>query len=109
MVIVAPVWDAEHVEVLGAFVGLAKIPTALSFLGEAAPVVGVSLLFFTAVAGIAGIAYGLLAARGPVARLSRLAKASEAWGQGDFSVVVEDPASDELGELARRLNQMANQ
>jgi len=109
VVIVAPVWDAEHVEVLGAFVGLAKIPTALSFLSEAAPVVGISLLFFTAVAGIAGIAYGLVAARGPVARLSRLAEASEAWGEGDFSVVVEDPASDELGELARRLNQMAMQ
>ena len=109
VVIVVPVWDAEHLEVLGAFVGLAEFPTALSLLGEAAPVVGVSLLFFTAVAGIAGIAYGFLAARGPVARLSRLAKASEAWGLGDFSVVVEDPASDELGELARRLNQMANQ
>ena len=109
VVIVVPVWDGEHVEVLGAFVGLAKIPTALSLLGEAAPVVGISLIFFTAVAGIAGIAYGLIAARGPVARLSRLAEASEAWGQGDFSVVVEDPASDELGELAGRLNQMANQ
>jgi len=109
VVIVAPVWDAEHLEVLGAFIGLAKTPTALSFLGEAAPIVGVSLLFFTAVAGIAGIAYGLIAARGPVARLSRLAEASEAWGQGDFSVVVEDPSSDELGELAGRLNQMANQ
>ena len=109
MVIVVPVWDAEHLEVLGAFVGLAEFPTALSLLGEAAPVVGVSLLFFTTVAGIAGIAYGFLAARGPVARLSRLAKASEAWGLGDFSVVVEDPANDELGELARRLNQMANQ
>ena len=109
VVIAVPVWDAEHFEVLGALVGLAEIPTALNFLGEAAPVVGVSLIFFTAVAGVAGIAYGLLAARGPVERLSRLAKASKAWGQGDFSVVVEDPASDELGELARRLNQMANQ
>ena len=109
VIIVAPVWDAEHLEVLGAFIGLAKIPTALSFLGEAAPIVGISLLFFTAVAGIAGIAFGLIAARGPVTRLSRLAKASEAWGEGDFSVVVEDPASDELGELAGRLNQMANQ
>jgi NarL family two-component system sensor histidine kinase LiaS len=109
VVIVAPVWDAEHLEVLGTFIMLAKIPTALSFLGEAAPIVGVSLLFFTAVAGIAGIAFGLIAARGPVARLSRLAEASEAWGQGDFSDVVDDPASDELGELARRLNQMAMQ
>jgi len=109
VVIVVPVWDAEHLEVLGAFVGLSEIPTALSLLGDAAPVVGVSLLFFTVVAGIAGIAYGLIAARGPVARLSRLSEASEAWGQGDFSVVVDDPASDELGELAGRLNQMANQ
>lgn len=109
VVLVAPVWDAEHSKVLGALVGLAEIPTALSIMGEAAPVVGVSLLFFTAVAGIAGIAYGFLAARGPVGRLGRLAEAAEAWGDGDFSELVEDSTGDELGELAQRLNQMAIQ
>jgi len=109
VVIAVPVWDVERQSVLGAFVGLAETPTALNLLGEAAPILGASLLVFTAVAGLVGVAYGLLAARGPVERLGRLARAAEAWGHGDFSAVVEDSAADELGELARRLNQMAVQ
>jgi signal transduction histidine kinase len=107
VVLAVPVWDAEHQKVLGAMVGLAETPTAVSLMGEAAPIIGVSLLLFTVVAGIAGVAYGLLAARGPVDRLGQLAMASEAWGRGDFSAVAQDSEADELGELARRLNQMA--
>ena len=107
VVLAVPVWDAEHHRVLGAMVGLAETPTAVGLVGEAAPIVGSSLLLFTVVAGIAGVAYGLLAARGPVKRLRRLAAASEAWGRGDFSALAHDSEADELGELARRLNQMA--
>jgi signal transduction histidine kinase len=48
-----------------------------------------------------------LAARGLVQRFDRLAEAALAWSQGDFSVSVSDPAGDELGQLAQRLNHMA--
>lgn len=109
VVLAVPVWDSEHQGVLGVFIGLAESPTPFSLMGEAAPYVGVSLLAFTAVAGVVGVGYGFLAARGPVDRLGRLANAAEAWGRGDFSAVVQDPAADELGELARRLNHMALQ
>ena len=50
-----------------------------------------------------------MAARQPVQRLNRLAAASISWSQGDFSVMVNDPAQDELGQLSHRLNRMAQQ
>jgi len=80
-----------------------------TYLGDLVWVIGISLLFFTVVAGLIGTAYGYLAARGPVRRLNRLSEAAGAWSQGDFSNVVDDPAQDELGYLAQRLNQMAGQ
>jgi NarL family two-component system sensor histidine kinase LiaS len=42
-------------------------------------------------------------------RLRRLARAADAWSQGDFSAGVQDRSGDELGQLGRRLNRMAEQ
>jgi signal transduction histidine kinase len=44
-----------------------------------------------------------------VQRFDRLAEATLAWSRGDFSVSVADPTRDELGQLAQRLNHMAQQ
>ena len=60
-------------------------------------------------AGIVGTVFGFITARGLVGRLARLASATSSWSQGDFSVVVADTSQDELGQLARRLNRMAEQ
>jgi NarL family two-component system sensor histidine kinase LiaS len=109
VVITVPVWDAAHEQALGALAAMADVPTLGSFLGDALPIVGVSLLCFTFVAGLIGTLFGFLAARGPVHRLDRLAEATLAWRQGDFSVFVDDPSGDELGQLAQRLNHMAQQ
>jgi NarL family two-component system sensor histidine kinase LiaS len=104
-----PIWDTAHEQVLGVLVAMAEVPTIMSLLGDALPVLGISLLVFTFVAGLAGAVYGFLAARGPVHRLNRLSDATQAWSQGDFSVLVEDSTGDELGQLAQRLNDMAQQ
>ena len=109
IVVTVPIWDVAHEQVLGVLVGMGEMPTIMTVLGDMAPILGVSLLFFTFVAGLAGTMYGFLAARGPVRRLNRLAEASLAWSQGDFSVSVEDSSGDELGQLAGRLNDMARQ
>ncbi len=109
VILAIPVWDAAHEDVLGVLVALGEIPTLRSYLGDLAWIIGISLLLFTVVAGLIGTAYGYLAARGPVRRLNRLSEATGAWSQGDFNVVVDDPAPDELGHLAQRLNQMAQQ
>lgn len=109
VVLALPIWDETHQQVLGVLVAIGEMPTVLSQLGEVLPILGVSFLFFTIVAGLAGTVYGFLAARGPVQRLNWLSEASLAWSQGDFTVFVEDPSSDELGQLAQRLNDMSQQ
>jgi NarL family two-component system sensor histidine kinase LiaS len=109
VVIALPIRDEVQQQVLGALVGIGEMPTVWSQLSDVLPIIGVSLLFFTIVAGLAGTVYGFLAARGPVQRLDRLAEASLAWSQGDFTVRVDNPSGDELGQLANRLNEMSQQ
>jgi NarL family two-component system sensor histidine kinase LiaS len=109
VVLALPVWNETHGQVLGVLVAIGKLPTLLTQLGEILPILGVSLLFFTLIAGLAGTVYGFLVARGPVQRLNQLSEATLAWSGGDFSVLVDDPSGDELGQLADRLNEMAQQ
>lgn len=109
VVLALPIREKSGHKVLGVLIAIGELPTVWSQLGEVLPIVGVSLLFFTLVAGLAGTIYGFLAARGPVQRLDRLSEASLAWSQGDFTMRVEDPAGDELGQLARRLDEMSQQ
>jgi NarL family two-component system sensor histidine kinase LiaS len=104
-----PIWDEAHQQVLGVLVAIGELPTVISQLAEVLPILGFSALFFTIIAVLAGTVYGFLAARGPVERLNRLAEASIAWSQGDFSTRVEDTSGDELGQLARRLNEMSQE
>ena len=109
VIMTVPVWYIGHKHVLGALVAMCRYPTLFNLLGEVVPILAVSLLIFTLVAGIAGTLYGFLAARSPVNRLHQLADATLAWSQGDFTVTVDDPSRDELGQLAQRLNDMAQQ
>jgi len=68
-----------------------------------------SLIGLTVASGLVGTLFGRLASRGLVRRLESLSSAAEAWGQGDFSVTVDDTSPDEVGQLARRMSQMAGQ
>jgi signal transduction histidine kinase len=108
-VMAVPVWDAAHEQVLGVLVASVAIPTVMAHLRELVRILGASLLLFTLVAGLIGTAFGFLAARRLVHRLDRLAEATLAWSQGEFTVFVDDPTGDELGQLAQRLNHMAQQ
>lgn len=56
-----------------------------------------------------GAVFGWLASRGLRKRLVNLSAASHAWSKGDFSVNPRDQSGDEIGELARNLNNMAGQ
>ncbi|MEW5961141.1 MAG: sensor histidine kinase, partial [Chloroflexota bacterium] len=58
---------------------------------------------------VAGIVFGYLMARGLTRRLNTLAEAADDWSRGDFSTLARDTSGDELGQLARRLNHMAEQ
>jgi len=109
VVLIIPIWDADHGQVLGVLGGIADYPTITSVLGEIMSILGVSLLIFTLIAGLTGTLFGYLAARDPVLRLNRIVEVAQAWSLGDFKEFIEDPESDELGQLSRQLNQMAQE
>lgn len=107
VVLIIPVWDADHEQVLGVLGGLADYPTITSVFGDSLPILGGSLLILTIIAGLTGTLFGYLAARGPVRRLNRLFEVARAWSLGKFTEFVEDPEGDELGQLTQQLNHMA--
>jgi len=56
-----------------------------------------------------GTLFGWLVSRGLRKRLAGISTASQAWSKGDFSVTPRDTSGDEIGELTRNLNKMAEQ
>ncbi|MBN1430744.1 MAG: HAMP domain-containing protein [Anaerolineae bacterium] len=114
LVAAVPIISADDQHVLGTLIMIVRYTAPGAFLGGTAllqliALFGQSLLCFTTTAGIIGTVFGFLTARGLVRRLHRLAEAGTAWSQGDFAVVVHDPSGDELGQLAQRMNVMAEQ
>lgn len=68
-----------------------------------------TLIPFTIGVGFVGTIFGFLTARGLAQRLQRMSQTADAWSQGDFSVAAHDASGDELGQLNRSLNRMAEQ
>jgi signal transduction histidine kinase len=62
-----------------------------------------------AVIALIGVVSGALISANLRGRLVRIAAAAQAWSEGDFSSPVRDRSGDELGQLARDLNRMAEQ
>jgi signal transduction histidine kinase len=67
------------------------------------------LIMLIALAFVGGIGFGLVTARHLVNRLERISTAAEAWGRGDFTAVADDGKADEVGQLSRRLDAMAEE
>ncbi len=109
VIMAIPIWNETHEDVLGVLVGVGEFPTVRSVLSSIVPIMGVSFLIFTLIAGIAGTIYGSVATRGLTTRIDRLSEGTRAWSQGDFTQLVEDTSGDEIGQLAYNLNQMAGQ
>jgi signal transduction histidine kinase len=63
--------------------------------------------YFLLLAMVIGTLAGMYISRDLRRRLRRITRAAEAWSQGELAVAVRDPASDELGQLARDLDHMA--
>jgi signal transduction histidine kinase len=68
-----------------------------------------SILLVILIASIAVSLTGLLISTNLTRRLARIAEAAEAWSRGEFTAVARVPGNDELGQLARDLNHMAEQ
>lgn len=108
--VAVPIFD-DGQELLGVFLLVMDLPAAGTELLTANTILGVLPLIFVIVlvAGFTGTIFGFIASRGLSRRLRRLAETAESWSQGDFSAYVQDESGDEIGQLARRLNQMAEQ
>jgi len=78
-------------------------------LGAGLAIMISSLIALSLGAGLIGTVFGRIASRGLVRRLEGLDKAADAWGQGHLTAAVHDESPDEIGQLARRMNQMARQ
>jgi hypothetical protein len=72
VILVFPIWNEAHERVLGVLVAVGEFPTVQSTLSSIIPIMGISFLIFTLIAGIAGTIYGSVAARGLSTRLDRL-------------------------------------
>jgi NarL family two-component system sensor histidine kinase LiaS len=68
-----------------------------------------SLVIILLAAVLVGAVFGGLTAEALSSRFRRLASASEAWSRGDFSTRINEESSDEIGQLAGRLDGMAEE
>lgn len=55
-----------------------------------------------------GLVFGIFLSWQLTKRLNLITEAASSWGNGDFTVKADARAADELGQLARSLNQMAD-
>ncbi len=69
----------------------------------------VDTLYFILLASVVGTLTGLLITRNVTRRLRRITLAADAWSNGEFAVEVRDPTRDEIGQLGKDLNGMAEQ
>ncbi len=109
MVIAVPVLSDDGQRVVGAMVMTLLMPsmTNPAFMGQILPTLLVSFVIFTLGAGLVGSIFGYFTARRLTKRLARVSDAADGWSRGDFSRFINDPSEDELSELTRRLNGMA--
>ncbi len=105
---IAPIVSQEGI-LQGALVMTSAEPDLFQLVSGFLRFVIVTVIFVTIIAAIAGSVFGYLAARGITRRLKRLSFAADRWGHGDFTALAQDTSEDELGQVARQLNRMAEQ
>ncbi len=108
LVMIAPIVSQAGI-LQGALVMKSAQPDLFQLVSGFLRFVIVTVIFVTIIAAIAGSVFGYLAARGITRRLKRLSFAADRWGHGDFTALAQDTSEDELGQVARQLNRMAEQ
>ncbi len=108
MVVITPIKRSGG-NVDGALVIAITVPDRLQPLEGFLNLILLVVIIVTATAGFTGLIFGYLTARGLTRRLKGLSVAAERWSRGEFSVLAQDGSEDELGQLGRQLNRMAEQ
>jgi NarL family two-component system sensor histidine kinase LiaS len=96
-------------QIVGALVEKSWPVNQWTILGLSGALVLIFSIPVIILASIIGAIFGFLIARGLTKRIQRLFFAADNWSRGNFSVFVSDKSGDELGQLAQRLNNMAEQ
>ncbi|HMQ33225.1 MAG TPA: sensor histidine kinase [Chloroflexaceae bacterium] len=105
----APIFSPEG-EVIGAiYLRLVNFPSVGLFLANLTPFLVSFIVPWLLVSGGLGMLYSWLVGRGFARRIARLTEASVDLADGDLSRRIEDPSGDELGQLGRQFNAMADQ
>ncbi len=105
---VAPI-IGEDGQIHGALLERRILPNAWQIYLSILPFMLRTLFPLTLFAAIPGAIFGFAVSRGLTRRLKRLSQVADTWSQGDFSVVAKDTSGDELGQMTRRFNTMAEQ
>ncbi|MDQ6660132.1 MAG: histidine kinase [Chloroflexota bacterium] len=95
--------------VQGALIMKTAKPDIFQLLADFLQLIIVTGIIVTIIAAIAGMVFGYLTARGITRRLKRLSAIADRWSRGDFSALTHDASEDELGQMSRQLNRMAEQ
>jgi NarL family two-component system sensor histidine kinase LiaS len=105
---IAPIVGPES-NLVGALVVKTAYPGLFQLVSSFLRFIIGTVIIVTIIAAIPGMIFGYVAARGITRRLTRLSVAADRWGHGDFSALAEDNSEDELGQVSRQLNRMAEQ
>jgi two-component system, NarL family, sensor histidine kinase LiaS len=108
LVIIAPIVSQQGI-LQGALVMKSVQPDLVQLVSGFLSFILATVVFVTIIAAIAGSVFGYVASRGITMRLKRLSFAADRWGKGDFTALAQDTSEDELGQVARQLNRMAEQ
>jgi NarL family two-component system sensor histidine kinase LiaS len=107
--VAAPIVSRDG-RVLGAvYLRFSGLPSTEIILTRLPPVLVTIIVPWLAISGAIGVLYAWIASRGFSRRLKRLTEASAAIAGGDLARRVEDRSADEIGQLARQFNAMADQ
>ncbi|GCE18479.1 HAMP domain-containing sensor histidine kinase [Dictyobacter kobayashii] len=109
-VLMAPIRDGQQIK--GAIILRSDQLTNASFsanFSNLLPLIGLNLIVITVLAAITGAVAGFLTARSFTRRFRRLSLTADQWSKGDFAARTIDTSEDELGQLMRQLNRMAEQ
>lgn len=85
------------------------VPVTSKMILNALYFLGISIPIFAVLGGVIGAGFGFFTARKFARRLGALTTVADAWGQGDFAIMARDRSFDEIGQLARQMNRMAEQ
>ena len=108
LVAIAPIATSGG-QVVGVLIMKVLEPNLFQFLVSFLQLILFSVIVVTTIAAIAGLVFGSLTARGITRRLKRLSAVADRWGHGDFTAIAIDTSADELGQMSRQLNRMAEQ